>query len=191
MKRCPQCDFVYLDSDSICDLDGNTLLPVDGEPEATTIQNSGEQTESWKWLSLVAVLGTALGAVVFVGYYRFTHTRAHDQVDRSPAVAMKNTQSIDLPLTPESTAAPESSPTPGPRLPATPRTTPVSAKLSSNPVSTTTDEIASGGVTIRLTDGGTIIADEAWSTKQGIWFRLNGVVTLLKRNRVKAIDRGR
>jgi hypothetical protein len=40
---------------------------------------------------------------------------------------------------------------------------------------------------ILLTSGGKIEADEAWRTKDGVWYRRNGMVTLLKRGQVKAI----
>ena len=38
-----------------------------------------------------------------------------------------------------------------------------------------------------LTSGSKIEADEVWRTRDGIWYRRNGMVTLLKRNQVKAI----
>jgi hypothetical protein len=38
-----------------------------------------------------------------------------------------------------------------------------------------------------LTSGGKIDADEVWRTRDGIWYRKNGIVTLLKTGRVKAI----
>lgn len=40
---------------------------------------------------------------------------------------------------------------------------------------------------IVLTSGGKIEADEVWRTRDGVWYRRNGMVTLLKRNQVKAI----
>jgi hypothetical protein len=40
---------------------------------------------------------------------------------------------------------------------------------------------------ILLTSGGKIDADEVWRTRDGIWYRRNGIVTLLKPGRVKAI----
>jgi hypothetical protein len=40
---------------------------------------------------------------------------------------------------------------------------------------------------IMLTSGGKIDADEVWRTKDGVWYRRNGMVTLLKRGQVKAI----
>jgi hypothetical protein len=44
-----------------------------------------------------------------------------------------------------------------------------------------------GKPVILLTSGGKIEADEAWRTKDGVWYRRNGMVTLLKRAQVKAI----
>jgi hypothetical protein len=38
-----------------------------------------------------------------------------------------------------------------------------------------------------LTSGGKIEADEVWRTKDGVWYRRNGIVTLLKRGQVKNI----
>jgi hypothetical protein len=38
-----------------------------------------------------------------------------------------------------------------------------------------------------LTSGARIDADEVWRTRDGVWYRRNGMVTLLKRTQVKAI----
>jgi hypothetical protein len=186
MKRCPDCNFVYLDSDHVCDMDGSNLVSVEDRVDEASDKQTAKRVEGWKWLALVAVLGTALGAVVFVVYHRFTR---HDlNAANSTAAQTTSTVPINSSLVLETaTPVPESSPTPAPKASVSPR--PTSTKLSSNPVSTTTNQAAPHGVTIRLTDGGTISADEAWSTKEGIWFRRAGVVTLIKRNRVKAIDR--
>jgi hypothetical protein len=40
---------------------------------------------------------------------------------------------------------------------------------------------------IVLTSGGKIDADEVWRTRDGVWYRRNGMVTLLKHNQVKSI----
>jgi hypothetical protein len=191
MKRCPECDFIYLDSDNVCDLDGNVLVPVDGPLDKSTDEGSVKPTEGWKWLALIAVIGMAVGIVIFVTYHRFTRASLKAEAYNSPAVATNSTLPASSPSVEDIvTPSPESPPTPGPKASPSSRTA-SSTKLSPNAVSTTTDENASHGVTIRLTDGGTISADEAWSTKEGIWFRRNGLVTLIKRNRVKAIDRNR
>ncbi|HKE60671.1 MAG TPA: hypothetical protein VKB46_28385, partial [Pyrinomonadaceae bacterium] len=57
------------------------------------------------------------------------------------------------------------------------------------PVTTESKSADSGGkpVVIRLASGGKVEADEVWRTKEGVWYRRDGVVTLLKSNRVKAI----
>ena len=44
-----------------------------------------------------------------------------------------------------------------------------------------------GKPVILLTSGGRIDADEVWRTRDGVWYRRNGIVTLLKHNRVKSI----
>jgi hypothetical protein len=44
-----------------------------------------------------------------------------------------------------------------------------------------------GRPVILLTTGGRIDADEVWRTRDGIWYRRAGIVTLLKPHRVKAI----
>ena len=44
-----------------------------------------------------------------------------------------------------------------------------------------------GKPVILLTTGGKIDADEVWRTRDGVWYRRAGIVTLLKHNRVKAI----
>jgi hypothetical protein len=41
---------------------------------------------------------------------------------------------------------------------------------------------------ITLSSGGRIEADEVWRTKDGVWYRRNGIVTLVKRAQVKSIS---
>ena len=61
--------------------------------------------------------------------------------------------------------------------------------LSTGPIAATADAgNKRGPVTIRLTDGTTIKADEVWETREGIWYRRRGLVTLLKRDQVKALE---
>ena len=44
-------------------------------------------------------------------------------------------------------------------------------------------------VIIRLTNGASIKADEAWEKRDGVWYRQAGMVTFLKRSRVRSIQR--
>lgn len=46
-----------------------------------------------------------------------------------------------------------------------------------------------GPVIVRLNNGASIRADEAWEKREGIWYRQGGVVTFLKRSQVRAIER--
>ena len=48
---------------------------------------------------------------------------------------------------------------------------------------------ASPLVHLRLADGSSIAADEAWESEQGIWYRRGGMSLLVTRDRIKAIDR--
>lgn len=45
-------------------------------------------------------------------------------------------------------------------------------------------------VHLRLADGSSIAADEAWESEQGIWYRRGGMSHLVTRDRIKAIERG-
>jgi hypothetical protein len=48
---------------------------------------------------------------------------------------------------------------------------------------------ASHRVRLKLTDGSTIAAEEAWESEQGIWYRQGGMSHLVTRDRIKAIAR--
>lgn len=59
--------------------------------------------------------------------------------------------------------------------------------------STSVGLAASGAIPLvhlRLADGSSIAADEAWESEQGIWYRRGGMSLLVTRDRIKAIDRG-
>jgi hypothetical protein len=43
---------------------------------------------------------------------------------------------------------------------------------------------------LKLADGSSIAADEAWESEQGIWYRQGGMSHLISRERVKAIEHG-
>jgi soluble lytic murein transglycosylase-like protein len=45
-------------------------------------------------------------------------------------------------------------------------------------------------VQLRLMDGSSIAADEAWETEQGIWYRQRGMSHLVPKDRVKIVERG-
>jgi hypothetical protein len=63
------------------------------------------------------------------------------------------------------------------------------ARLGSSPVSAGGSPGNRAPVIVRLSNGASIKADEAWERKEGIWYRQAGMVTFLKRSRVRAIER--
>jgi hypothetical protein len=189
MKRCPQCDFLYLDSDDFCDLDGSPLGGVETSNEVTVCETRAASIKkSWKTYAMIIVPGVVFGAVLLL-VYNWVETQRKTLVsNEAPRLVIQpppqRTEpspietAIPTPEASKSAVAKASPPKPAVTAP---------AQLSSKPVSTGTHEKRS--MIIRLSDGGTIAADEAWRTKDGIWYRRNGVVTLLKRHQVKAIEK--
>jgi hypothetical protein len=197
MKRCPQCSFLYLDTDEVCDLDGTPLIQVnDAEVEGATapIPAPGpprsEKAGSRKGLIFTAVGGLLLGVIVVFGYVAVSR-RPAPQVQPTQPIAQMATPSPSASLAIESpTPTPEPSPSPAERSSPLPSPRTIRAGVSNSPVSTTADQKATGPVVIRLTNGARIEADEAWRAKEGVWYRRSGMVTLLNANRVRSIERG-
>ena len=188
MKRCPQCLFLYPDSDERCDFD-KTLLEVvdDAEIEAATRQTKPKR----RVLPVVVAAGLLLGVFVFAIYYAVSR-------QTQKAAAAPQTASTPVPVTTPQPALPSPSPTASPspspslspkaRVDATPSA--AHSRASTDPVSTSGPGMGNrqgGKPVILLTSGGKIEADEVWRTKDGVWYRRNGIVTLLKRGQVKGI----
>jgi hypothetical protein len=193
MKRCPQCLFIYPESDERCDFDNTPLVVVnDSEVEAATNPHptSTIPTSNRKPVPIAIAAGIALGAIMLVGvYYAFSQQAA-------PEIPPATNVSAEAPVVPQPLAPlPSPSPSPSPSAAPSPKTSSahISAPLSvasRNPVSTSgpgTGTKRGGKPVILLTSGGKIDADEVWRTRDGVWYRRNGMVTLLKPGRVKAI----
>jgi len=207
MKRCPQCDLIYPDSDDVCDFDQSALV-VAPESEIAAITNTPERPalselatshpknfENLKGrrAALIAAgigLVLVLGLIVFGVYFAVHKQMTPPPVVEQPSVSrpQSTTQSpspviMESPSTQPETVAPSS------------KTSPTIAKTSTahstsiGPVSTGAP--ASGDKSSRkiilLTSGGQVEADEVWRTRDGVWYRRDGLVTLLQKNRVKAI----
>ena len=150
--------------------------------------------QNWMMLALMIVAGAVIGLVLFV-YQPFTREApnqnaneliANGTLSRPPIPVLPSRPSPS----PSESPSPEPSPSPSP-MPSPP--TQVESKpvgLSSGMVSTGGDEkTGQGPITIRLTNGMNVEADEVWQTEDGIWYRRRGVATLLERKYVKAIER--
>jgi hypothetical protein len=99
MKRCPQCEFIYEDEQTTCDMDG-AMLAFDKNSAAV-----GGQRATVKSFAVPVVAGTALAAVLVVAFYT------------SPLLIAKPDARQ---LSPEQTPSANSSPAPTPRQSATP-----------------------------------------------------------------------
>lgn len=188
MKRCPQCLFLYPDSDERCDFD-KTLLEVvdDAEIEAATRQTRPKR----RVLPVVVAAGLLLGVFVFAIYYAVSR-------QSQKAAAAPQTSSTPVPIatpqpplpSPSPTVSPSPSPSPSSKALVDPTPRAAHSRASTDPVSTSGPGIGNrqgGKPVIMLTSGAKIEADEVWRTKDGIWYRRNGMVTLLKRGQVKTI----
>lgn len=197
MKRCPQCKFIYLDADDLCDLDGTPLIHVtDAEVDAVAGGQSVKvktPKRNRRALAITAIAGLALAVILFVVYYAATRTR--QQAAKVQEQSQNELTAIPLP-TPKQAPSTEPTPLSSPSLEtSSAKSTPSShassqrPSVSSDPVSTGVNEGAKTGSVIRLTNGARIEADEVWRTKEGFWYRRNGIVTLIKANQVKAIEK--
>lgn len=69
MKRCPHCEFIYNDDQSLCDMDGQTLV-IDNSfaltPTGTGVAAIDSRPNA---LIIPTISGLALAAVLFFGYF--------------------------------------------------------------------------------------------------------------------------
>jgi hypothetical protein len=230
VKRCTQCDFIYEDDQSLCDMDGKELVydanPVALEGGFSSTSTYVEERVSTKparlwttWqprrVAALTVLTILLAALLFVVYYALTHqsragysnqsaNQSTDQsLDRStarPVTAQPSAADAPLSLaetTSAEEAAAQSSSSPANLTPISPSPSSSRPDKSYTTVRLAPGSISAGGspktgrapVIIRLRNGASIRADEAWERKEGIWYRQSGMVIFLKRNRVRTIER--
>ena len=210
MKRCPQCLFIYPETDTRCDFDNTALVAVDDAeiesamspaPDAVPAKkkraskkraSAGSKKSSRKKAgAITAAVALAFGLTGFAGYV-FTQ-RGNDVADIPPVV---HAPAVVAPLVVHASAphvenaAPAPSPTAASKTAADDRTATSHSRTTAAPVSTSGPGMGSklgSKPVILLTTGGKIDADEVWRTRDGVWYRRAGIVTLLKHNRVKAI----
>lgn len=204
MKRCPQCEFVYEDDTNACDMDGSALvhcsqtLPPPEQVAAAT-ESTGPppawQWSQWRSVAVPTIAGVVLAAVLFAAYYALVHRSPTSKRTQSTAdatavaqAAARDLAAVPSPSLPD-TSASEQSLSNELTASSSPEKSLAPARLNSGPVSAA-GGTGRGPVIIRLADGRSIKADEAWETKEGIWYRQAGVVTFLKRGQARAIERG-
>lgn len=192
MKRCPQCLFLYPDSDESCDFDKTPLEVVD-EAAIDAATNPTRAGRRQKTLPIALAGGLIFGVLLFAIYYGVSqYARKTSAAIQSPATVVPAAPSqpavVTLP-SPSPVVSPSPSPSPSPKT-SSAGTSTSHSRSTTDPVSTSGPGVGTrqgGKPVIVLTSGGKIDADEVWRTKDGVWYRRNGMVTLLKRGQVKAI----
>jgi len=188
MKRCPQCLFLFPDSDSKCDFDQTPLEHVDDSAIDGATRKPKRRT-----LPIAVAIGLLLSILVFAIYYGLTRQQQKASAATETPVAVEPVAAPSATPSPSVEVSP--SPSPLPSVEPAPRTSPekistAHTRSTSDPVSTSGPGMGNrqgGKPVIMLTSGGKIEADEVWRTKDGVWYRRNGMVTLLKRAQVKTI----
>ena len=190
MKRCPQCLFLYPDSDEKCDFDQTVLEVVDDSALEAAIRPKKSRT-----VPIIAAVVLIAGVLVVGLYFGLS------QQSRKASAATESSTGAQPVATPSPVASSPTpspvvspSPSPSPSASASPKASPsistAQTRATGDPVSTSGPGIGTrqgGKPVIMLTSGGKIDADEVWRTKDGVWYRRNGIVTLLKRGQVKNI----
>ena len=188
MKRCPQCLFLFPDSDEKCDFDQTPLEDVDDSAVESATRPKKSRV-SFLIAAIALILGV-FGVALYVGLAQ--RSRKASAATESPT----NTQPVATPSPAAASPSPSPvpSPSPSPSPSASPKASPsistAHTRSTGDPVSTSGPGIGTrqgGKPVIMLTSGGKIDADEVWRTKDGVWYRRNGIVTLLKRGQVKNI----
>jgi hypothetical protein len=183
MKRCPQCLFLYPDSDERCDFDKSSLEVVsDAEIDAATSKRKKRNV-----LPIVAAIVLLLFVLSFgVFYYALSNT-----IDSNAIAPIALAQPVVTAPSRSPAVSPSATPSPLPSVKPSPNGIATShSRATTDPISTSgpgNGKPQGGKPVIVLTNGGRIDADEVWRTRDGVWYRRNGMVTLLKRNQVKAI----
>ena len=188
MKRCPQCLFLFPDSDDKCDFDQTALEVVDD----SALEPAAHPKKS-RALPIVAAVVLVLGVFAVVLYFGLSRqSQKASAATENPADVQPVATPLPVAASPSPSPVPSPSPSPSPS--ASPKASPsistAHTRATSDPVSTSGPGIATrqgGKPVIMLTSGGKIDADEVWRTKDGVWYRRNGIVTLLKRGQVKNI----
>ena len=150
--------------------------------------------QNWMMLALLIVAGVVIAVVVFL-YQPFRREAPSPNANELIANGALTQQPIPvLPSrpspSPTESPSPEASPSPSASPSPAVQEELLPSGLSSGMVSTGGDEKKGHGpITIRLTNGMNVEADEVWQTDDGIWYRRRGIATLLERKDVKAIER--
>jgi hypothetical protein len=128
MKRCPQCEFIYEDDQSLCDMDG-VLLVLDSRtlPNMNALTTVTTKTPSPKRHRAVPAFATVILALVLGMVYYVSTQRKAAQSAYTPAPVVESTANPAPVESPVQVAATEPEPQPVVEEPKTTVTKPVAA----------------------------------------------------------------
>jgi hypothetical protein len=194
MNYCLTCGRHHEESDKFCDQDGTPLVAVE-----TVAGRSGKVSRRAIGAAALFAGAAAVCAVILVAYLyssagRESPPQSNQQLaigERDAAMSRRSAgPATSTPTPAEATPTPEQSPTPSP----TPTTTPPPATPES-PLAVLSDSPAStsgspgGQLVIRLDDGTSVTADDAWRARDGVWYRRGSMVSLIDPARIRSIER--
>ena len=145
MKRCPQCEFIYEDDQSLCDMDGIVLVfdttPLPRLQAVTDPATDFVAAASWRNHILPMIAAAILGSVLFLVYYVSTHPLASRGVDFTPGSSITVPQSV-----PKDAAGPTTPASPPP-VDSQSEKAAVPSNNEGNVKTDSTDEVKVGGDT--------------------------------------------
>jgi len=196
LKRCPECNSLFPDAEHFCELDGTVLVSADDAANALP-DRTGVAPHQKSSLLLIGVLaGVLLGVLVSLVYFALSRQTAQENSNTSNPSSSARQQEFLRPQqpAPRATASPSDEPSvepsasPSVETPS-PQNSSAQVELSGSSPISTAPKGSSDPVVITLHSGGTIEADEAWQTAEGIWYRKQTVVSLLDPKNVKTIQK--
>ena len=104
MKRCPQCEFIYEDDQSRCDMDGIDLVFDNPTPSLTSPQPAPRAKRNISRRSVLSICGVVLGVLVFaIGFAsleRAFSVSSEPDIPPQASVSQTVTQEEIVPKTP-------------------------------------------------------------------------------------------
>jgi len=192
MKRCPECNSLFRDEEKFCELDGAAL---NDEVDNQSRVSQTAPASSNSLIPIAATGGLIIGVLLVLVYLVVTYQKVPPPASSSTASTPNASQQqvaarppVSRPIPVESPSA-EPSPSPSPEPSPSVQPTPQTVKLSTSPISTARGQENPGPITIKLYSGVSIEADEAWQTREGIWYRKGGMVALLDPKDVKSVEK--
>jgi cytoskeletal protein RodZ len=197
LKRCPECNSFFPDAEHFCEVDGTQLVTVDEASNPLPVDRTrvAPQPKSSGLLLIGTLTGIFLGillSLVYVALSRRTVQENSNTTNSSSSARQQEFLNPQQPARP-ATASPSVEPSVEPSASPSVETPSPQAHIelgNSNPISTAPGPKGTNDpVVIRLVSGGTIEADEAWQTGEGIWYRKHTVVSFLDPKNVKSIEK--